>query len=292
MKLPKIKLPKAKSHKGENGRLLIIAGSEKYHGSLLYAIKAGSHIVDLIYVLSSRKNLRLIRRLKFGTAEFIAVDEPLLVRRGRGGYHPLFISPSPARHRLGELQAGGRGGEILPDCVLIGPGMGVSKRTYKLVKTVLKSGIKVVLDADALNVMDEKLKKCLHPNCILTPHRGEFKRLFGNSTELTIVKSVEHRYRCTILLKSPDADVIASPGHKLVLNHTGNQGMTKGGTGDVLAGLVAGLFTKNDAYTAAVIGAYVNGKAGDELYKKVGPFYDAEDLVERIPKTLFHVIAR
>ncbi|OGE83955.1 MAG: NAD(P)H-hydrate dehydratase [Candidatus Doudnabacteria bacterium RIFCSPHIGHO2_01_FULL_49_9] len=263
MKLPKIKLPKPKSHKGENGRLLIIAGSEKYHGSLLYAVKAASRIVDLIYVLSSRENLKLIQKLRFGTAEFIPV-------------------PPNFHDRESLVRA--------YDAVLIGPGMGVSRYTYNLVKKVLQSRVKVVLDADALNVMDTQLKKLLHPNCILTPHRGEFARLFRSTTELTIVKSMVLRYGCTILLKSPDADVIASPGRKVYLNYTGNKGMTKGGTGDVLAGLVAGLFTKNDAHTSAIVGAYVNGKAGDDLYKKVGVYYDAEDLVDQIPKTLWKAV--
>lgn len=259
----KITLPKAGSHKGDNGRLLIVAGSEKYHGSLIYAVKAASRIVDLIYVLSTAENLTLTRKLKSQTAEFIPVSRPNFQKY---------------------------------DCVLAGPGMGISARTRSLVRSVLKSRVKCVLDADALNVLDDKLKKFLHPNCILTPHGGEFKRLTltfsppyqGGDEEG--VRQFAEKYNCTVLLKSPKADVIASPGHKLALNYTGNQGMTKGGTGDILAGLVAALFCKNDAFTSAYVGVYVNGKAGDELYKKVGPFYDAEDLLNHLPDTLWRTV--
>lgn len=266
MNLPKIYLPKPRSRKGDNGRLLVIAGSKKYHGSLLYVVKAASRIVDLIYVLSTAENQRLVQNLKGQTAEFIPVAPKSYDRK-------ILVESS--------------------DAVLVGPGMGVSKRTYNLVRDVLKSRVKCVLDADALNVIDERLKKLLHRNCILTPHRGEFARLSpparGGDKEGVgaRVRNFGVRYTCTILLKSPDADIVASPDGKIRKNFTGNQGMTKGGAGDVLAGLVAALFVKNDAPTSAFVGAYINGKAGDALFKKVGPFYDAEDLVEQIPKTLW-----
>ena len=275
-------LPKRDSHKGENGRLLIIAGSQKYHGSLLYALKAASRIVDLIDVLSTKENLQLVRKLKFQTAEFIPVQESLLVRRGRGGhrefgnYDPFFISPS-------------RGEESQVDCVLAGPGMGVSRQTRGLVEKILKSKTKCVLDADALNVLDKKLLKLLHSNCLLTPHRGEFKRLFGIAANFAAAKKSAMRYNCTILLKGK-IDVIAGPSGEVIYNKTGNRGMTKGGTGDVLAGLTAAFFCKNNAFISATTAAYLNGRAGDELYRKLGPFYNAEDLVEQIPKTLSKLV--
>lgn len=279
-----IKFPKPATHKGDNGRLLIIAGSKKYHGSLLYALKVASRIVDLIYVLTTRENQKLIEKLKEKTAEFIPVNLPLLVRRGRGGhrgcgdYDPLFISSS-------------RGGDIRPDCILIGPGMGVSKRTYNLVKKVLKSGIRAVLDADALNVLDAKLKRLLNQNYILTPHAGEFKKVFKLTPNVENVRKMVKKYSCTIVLKGR-VDILGNPVSGIRYNVTGNQGMTKGGTGDVLAGLIAAFFTKNDAFISAAAGVFINGKAGDELYKRVGPFYSAEDLVEQIPKTLWYIIKK
>lgn len=252
-----LRLPKAKSHKRDNGRLLIIAGGHKYFGALLYCVKAASRLVDLIYVLTTRDNQKLIKQLKTKTASFI----------------PLTAFPKTAI--VAHI-----------DAILIGPGMGISSTTKNLTAQVLKSDKKAVLDADALNVLDGKLKPLLNPKHILTPHHGEFKRLFGIKGSQNAAGRMSKKYRCWIALKGP-TDIIAGPQGQVFLNKTGNAGMTKGGTGDVLAGLIAALFCSNDAYTSAAAGTYINGLAGDALYKKVGMFYSAEDLAETIPKILF-----
>jgi NAD(P)H-hydrate repair Nnr-like enzyme with NAD(P)H-hydrate dehydratase domain len=103
----------------------------------------------------------------------------------------------------------------------------------------------------------------------------------------------------TILLKGK-SDLVICPGNecivfsgdevfmkRIVEVSGGNAGMTKGGTGDVLAGLVAALYATNDAMTAAVVASYVNKKAGDELYKTVGPFFNASELVEMVPRVMW-----
>lgn len=270
--LENIKLPGPNSRKGDNGRLLVIAGSEQYHGSLLYAVRTAARIVDLIYILTTAENQKFIRKFKGQTAEFIP------------------ISYSKSGFRLARLR-NGQGGrnDIEEDCILIGPGTGVSKYTYNLVQTVLKSRIRAVLDADALNVLDEKLLKLLHQDVILTPHKGEFERVFKVAAKLTTVRNESIKRNCTIVLKGK-VDIVASRDHQVGLNFTGNAGMTKGGTGDVLAGLIAAFFCKNDAFTSAAAGVFINGLAGDELYKEVGPFYNAEDLAEQIPETLWRLM--
>jgi hydroxyethylthiazole kinase-like uncharacterized protein yjeF len=251
----RLRLPSPKSHKGDNGRLLIVAGSSKYHGALLYTVKAASRIVDLIYVLTTPDNRNLIHKLKGQTAEFITITKI-----------------SEVKNKI--------------DCVLIGPGLGVSGKTKKLVSAVLRSNKKAVLDADALMVLDAALKKLLNRNHILTPHRGEFKKTFGLAPTAANVKKMAKQYGCIIVLKGR-VDVVGHPARGLYYNRTGNEGMTKGGTGDVLAGLTAALFCTNDAFHAAAAGVYFNGGAGDYLYKKIGPYYDAEDLTEALPKVLW-----
>lgn len=253
----KLYLPPPGSHKGQNGRLLVIAGSKRFLGSLVYALKVASRIVDLIYVLTTKENQDIISKLKTKTAEFIPARE--------FGDYVDYV-----------------------DCILIGPGMGPTRATKKLVTQALKCGKKVVLDADALNVLDKNLMKFLHPNVILTPHKREFKRVFGIDPNSTIVQIESIKYNCTIVLKGR-VDVVASR-RRVGLNYTGNQGMTKGGTGDLLAGLIAAFFCKNDAYLSAAAGAFLNGKAGDDLYHKIGPYYNAEDLVEQIPKTQWNLV--
>jgi NAD(P)H-hydrate epimerase len=257
----KLNLPKPNSRKRDNGRLLIIAGSDKYFGALVYAVKAASRIVDLVYLLATPKNQKLIEKLKIQTAEFMPIQQPI------------------NRHTTKDI-----------DCILIGPGMGILANTKRLVLQTLKSNKRAVLDADALNVLDNKLKKLLSPLHILTPHHKEFFRLFKLKATAQNAVKMAKKYHCHIVLKGP-TDVIAEPNGKIALNKTGNAGMTKGGTGDVLAGLVAGLYTTNDAFTATATGVYINGTAGDELYKKVGTFYDTEDLTNQLPKTLWHLVS-
>ena len=246
-------LPKAGSHKGQNGRVLVIAGSKKYHGALLYAITTASRIVDLIYIYTDKENYLAVKKLKSQTAEFITINK----------------LPKPLEY----------------DCVLIGPGLGISSRTKKLVTAILKSKSKAVLDADALKILDKPLLNLLHRNCILTPHTREFQKTFRLSPTPKNAGATSKKYHCTILLKNR-VDIIGLANGKIYFNHTGNAGMTKGGTGDVLAGLVAALFCKNAIFPSAAAGAYVCGRAGDDLNKKVGTFYNAEDLSRQIPSTL------
>lgn len=92
------------------------------------------------------------------------------------------------------------------------------------------------------------------------------------------------KYNCIILLKSPK-DIVCSPNECMEIAG-GNAGMTKGGTGDVLAGLVAALYCKNDAFLSASAGSYINKKAGERLYERVGYYFNASDLADEIPRVM------
>ncbi len=244
--------PDIYSHKGDNGRLLLIAGSEKYHGSLIYAVRSAARVVGLVYVLSTENNQRLVGGLKGLTAGFIPVK------------------------KISEAQ---------PDAVLIGPGMGVSIRTYNLVKQVLNSGKKIVLDADALNVLDGSLKRKLSPNIILTPHQGEFKKVFGCAPTRENLCSVSKKYHCYIALKGGEYH-ISDPAGNLVSGRLSRPGASKGGVGDILSGLMAAFFCQNPADLAAAAAFLAVEKASSELYKSQKHFYSSEDLCEQLPKTL------
>lgn len=251
--------PSPHSHKGDNGKLLIIAGSQKYHGALFLAAKIASKIVDLVYISSIPENNQLIKKLKSDLAEFITVS------------HQEIDS------QIKDV-----------DCVLIGPGLGVSQSTEKLVNNLLKRfpEKKFILDADALKVVDKKL---LNEDCIITPHRQEFKTLFGQSATQKSVKAMARKYGCIIVLKG-QTDFVISP-NQFKINKTGNAGMTKGGTGDVLAGLISALACKNNLFLSACVGVYLNGLAGDRLKKKVSYYYNASDLVEEIPKVMKRLLS-
>lgn len=252
--LEKLFRPEKNSHKGENGKLLIIGGSELFHSASLWALEVASRIVDMVFYSS------------------VPVNE-MIVRKQKERFHDGIIVPQGKLDEYIEEA----------DCILIGPGMERDEKTRKKVNELLKKypNKKWVVDGGALQVIDPKL---FNEKMILTPHHQEYKILFGEEKIETAAK----KYSCTIVLKGRE-DVICEQ-EKCVVNRTGNEGMTKGGTGDVLAGLIAALYCKNDAFLAASCGTYLNGLAGDKLYKTVGPFFNSSDLVKELPRVMKGVI--
>ncbi|MFH1366963.1 MAG: NAD(P)H-hydrate dehydratase [Patescibacteria group bacterium] len=246
--------PPKNSRKGENGVLLIIAGSEKYHGAPWYAIEIASKIVDLIYFYSVSGSMKLMREIKKNSPAFITINSNELNDTVKKS-----------------------------DVILIGPGWGVSSENKKALNSLLINykDKKFVLDADALKMADKKL---LNTNCLVTPHPGEFEKLFGIKASPENCARMAKNCCCYIVLKGKN-DYVCSL-KECFINTTGNEGMTKGGTGDVLSGLVAALACKNDLFLAGQVGVLINGLAGDNLYKKVGVYYNAGDLIEEIPKVL------
>jgi hydroxyethylthiazole kinase-like uncharacterized protein yjeF len=164
------------------------------------------------------------------------------------------------------------------DCILFGNGLADAK--VKLPKTKAK----IVIDADGLKIVKGKIPK----GAILTPHEGEFKRLFGIEGTKENVKKMAKKHQCIILRKGP-VDIISN-GKKVVINKIHNPGMTKGGSGDVLAGLVAALACKNDSFEAAVEATKIVGYAGNMLMKHYGYNYSASDIAHMLPFAYKYVI--
>lgn len=297
--LKELYLPPKDSHKGQNGKLMIIGGSKLFHGASLWALKIASRIVDMVFYSSVPENNEIAKKLKSELYDFILVPRDKL---------DSYIKES--------------------DCVLIGPGMvraeGDTSQiqytisdikeieeieqegilTYHLTKYLLKKypQKKWVIDAGVLQMMEKEWLKKLDGRAILTPHLGEFERLFEvklpnsflkkvrphSQEEGFLVSKMAKKYNCTILLKGP-TDIVYSPKECKIVEG-GNAGMTKGGTGDVLAGLVAALYCKNNAFLAASAASYINKKAGEELFKKVGYLFNASDLCDQIPQTMKDLI--
>ncbi len=163
----------------------------------------------------------------------------------------------------------------LPDpsgfsAVVIGPGMGADIGTAKIVRYALeKWSLPLVVDADALNVMDKGMASILptRGSVVLTPHPGELARLTGCSTELgkrfDSAAKLAVATDCPVLLKGKPSQVFLPAGGR-ILNPSGNNGMATGGSGDILSGLVAGLIAQGlSPSDAAPLGAFVHGLAGD-----------------------------
>lgn len=270
-----IRLPTPLSHKGQNGRLLIIGGSRLFHAASIWALEVASRIVDLVHYSSVPENNELVMRVKEQFNDGIVIPRTDI---------DAYIEED--------------------DCILIGPGMMRDEETSELTHTLLTKYPQKqwVIDAGALQMIRlEDIPK----RAILTPHHQEFAGLWDKAvkkmpefaqatTDEDKVKAFSKLYQCIVLLKGP-LDIVCSgvscdericmPG-ELRRIAGGNEGMTKGGTGDVLAGLVASLACQNDPMLAAIAGSFINKKAGDALYTTVGPFFNASDLSRQIPITL------
>jgi len=180
------------------------------------------------------------------------------------------------------------------DAVVLGPGLGLHVDTKEAVKAVIEAveefGKPLLLDADGLKAYAE-FKRELNVPLVLTPHAGEYAILAGESLpeklneKIGEVQKTAAELGSVILLKGP-VDIV-SDGKRFKLNFTGNAGMTVGGTGDVLSGIVgAFLAQKNDPFEAAVAGAFVNGAAGDMVLEEKGYHMVATDLIDKIPHVL------
>ena len=173
----------------------------------------------------------------------------------------------------------------------MGPGLGLTPETAKFVKAcvdeVEKAKKPLLLDADGLKAF-AKFKRMLKVPLVLTPHAGEYAILTGeelpeNQEERVIaIQKTAKKLNAVVLVKSK-VDIICS-AERAKLNFTGNAGMTVGGTGDVLSGVVSGLMAqKVDAFEAAVAGAFVNGAAGDFVAGEIGYHMVATDIIDWIP---------
>ncbi|HLC95858.1 MAG TPA: NAD(P)H-hydrate dehydratase [Candidatus Nanoarchaeia archaeon] len=246
---------KADSHKGDNGKVLVIGGSADYGGAValagLAALRSGA---DWVTVAAPEKVGWVINTL----------SPDLVVKKCKGGD---FCASRAADLLKFEKDF---------DAVLIGNGIGMHAQTFvkKYVKETKKP---IVIDADGIKSV--RLQDCR--NAILTPHHKEFEILLKNS-DLHTNNFRKYLKNNIILLKGPIDEIITS--RKSYYNKTGNAGMTKAGTGDVLAGLCVGFLGQGlSLEQSAINAAYFNGLAGDILLKKKKGFtYLASDLVTEI----------
>ncbi|MFH1424778.1 MAG: NAD(P)H-hydrate dehydratase [archaeon] len=249
------------SHKGSNGVVLVIGGSELYTGApALSALAALNVGCDLAYIAAPRR-----------AADICAKFSPDLITIPLTGTY--FKKEHLAKLAQWVKKA---------DALVIGPGLGRESETILAVLDFVKTCKKpIVIDADALKAVAghlEVLKTC---KAVLTPHDREFEILSGTKPSEANVKSFAKKHR-VIVVKKGAVDIITN-GSSVKLNSTGNEGMTVGGTGDVLTGVIAGLIAqKMVLYEAAELGAKVNGTAGDLCEAEKGYDYTATDVIEKL----------
>ncbi len=245
-----LQIPKADAHKGSQGHVLVAGGSQDMSGAIAMTAWA---------------------TLKSG-AGLCTVLTPAACRSTVLNWAPeaMCKCPKPVEDFLG-TEAISIFAECLrgKDAVVIGPGMGTHPATLDWLRAALPLiKVPLLLDADALNLLaaHEDLWGLLPADVILTPHPGEMKRLTNEDVLNKRLETAEEfaKVRNVIVVLKGAGTVIATPDGRTFVNTSGNPGMATGGAGDVLSGTIGALLAQGyRAATAAAIGVYVHGKAGD-----------------------------
>ena len=260
------------THKGDYGKILLLCGSKGYTGAAAFsamgALRSGAGLVYL------------------GVPESIYEIEAIKL------WEPVVFSLSDADGMYSE-NACATISQMLEkmDAVLIGPGIGQSNGTFAVVKTVLETFHgPVVLDADGINVLSAHkyiLRDRTYPT-ILTPHDGEFVRIGGILTEdrQACAAELAKDLGCIVLLKG--YRTVITDGDICYCNETGNPGMAVGGSGDVLAGIIASLLGQGlSPLLAAACGAWLHGAAGDICAQQIGQYGMLPlDILNALPRLL------
>jgi NAD(P)H-hydrate epimerase len=262
---------KSDSRKGENGIVLVVGGSYIYHGApILSSIAALRCGTDLVYTSVPKINVSATRAISPNLIVIPLVDQKLT----RGAVNKL----------LGAIPRN-------LDSATIGMGLAVQEKNalLLLIKSLLDRDIRLSLDASAL--IPEILPLLSDKNVVVTPHAGEFKRLFGDipsnskKERISLVEKNAKDNGVTILLKG-STDVI-SDGKKTFLYTKKIPAMTVGGTGDVLSGLTAGMLAKNrNPLESAAAATFINGLAGMAVQKKLGLHMTSMDLLDEIASVM------
>jgi ADP-dependent NAD(P)H-hydrate dehydratase len=254
------------SRKGDNGTVLIAGGSRFYHGAPVLATMAALRSgADLVYTAVPRSIITAVRSFSPAIIALPLPDDKLT----KGSTNRLM--------------------GMLPkkvDSASIGMGMTLEPEALtSLVRKLKQAGTKILLDASAL--IPQVLGEISNTGTIVTPHPGEYKRLFGSepgSTEQEMKSNVHKlakEHGITIALKGWVN--IVSDGERLAAIKRSTPAMTVGGSGDVLSGLAAGLLAKMKHFDAAVVALYVNGVSGNIAFKQAGLHIIATDLVDNLP---------
>ena len=270
-----------KTHKGDYGHVLVVAGSRGMTGAAFLcsesALLSGAGLVTL----GVPDSLNPIMERKLTEVMTLPLPQTNQASLSAGAYEKIKVYSGKC------------------DCLAIGCGLSQNKSTQSLVRRVIVDlAIPMVIDADAINALSAKrnfvklLKKRKGPT-ILTPHPGEMARLINKQVSViqksrkTIAKSFADEYNVSIVLKG-HRSVVASPGKRVHTNASGNPGMATGGTGDVLTGIIAAFIAQGmDVFKAACLGVYSHGIAGDMAAKEKGEIsLRATDLLNYLPKAM------
>ncbi len=263
--------PRVDSTKYDVGQLTIVGGSDLFHGAPILALKAASRVVSMVYFATPKADKGVVDRLKSQLSNFIWIDRDEMAD---------YIAKS--------------------EVILVGPGMkrnhyekdGVvcdeaGSDTRKVVLGLfgkLKREQKLVVDGGALQVVSPEE---IPHGAVITPNFKEFEMLFGFALpadigrRASILSKLSRKYELIILCKDQDALVVDK--NRVVKISGGHPGLIKGGTGDLIAGLVAGLWVQNDTVIALSSAVYLVKAASESLGHRVGSMFNSDDLAQQVP---------
>lgn len=256
-------------HKGDFGRVLIVAGSKGFTGaayiSTMAAVKSGAGLVTLC-TDESIQDILSCKLVEAMTTNF-SEEKDL--------YNIMNKSNS----------------------IALGPGMGNNKVTFKRVKDIIEnSKCPLIIDADGLNVLKDNLHllECLNGKCIITPHLGEMATLTGLSIDyikenrIKVAQEFAKKHNIIVLLKG--YNTVITDGYKIAINSTGNSAMASGGMGDCLTGIIASFIGQGyEPMIATCISAFIHGYCGEKLSHEMFSV-DASTLLNNLPKAINEMI--
>ncbi len=252
------------AHKGDCGRVFVVAGSEGMTGAAVLSARGALRSGAGLVTVGTAKSQRPIVACGVWEAMTVALDE----EEGK-------ITKEATEIILKQALAS--------DCVVFGPGLGQNEHIHGILHRILREYEgRLVIDADGLNGLSRNCDILLEKRCevVITPHPGEMSRLINKSiaeiqeNRVSVASEFAAKYGVTVLLKGKDTVVAGcdSQGELgLEVNSTGNSGMATGGMGDVLSGVIASFMAQGlGPFEATVLGAYIHGKAGDMAVEKYG----------------------
>lgn len=259
------------------GQITIIGGSKLFHGAPILALKAASRLVSMTYFSSPLEDKYVVEKIKAELSSFVWVEREDLENYVAKS-EAILIGPGLMRSHVKNM-----------GFVCDAEGEATRKLSLGLFKKFPKK--QWVVDGGALQVI--KVTD-IPKGAVVTPNKKEFEMLFGEKLEENFqdrckqVFDLSKRYNIVILTK--DAVSIASNGKEIWTIEGGNDGLVKGGVGDVIAGLTTGLMAKNDALFSVCAASLIVKNTAEMLAEKRGFMFNSDDLVDAIPKTYGHLM--
>lgn len=265
----------ANSHKGNFGSVMVVSGSKLYTGSAtLAAVGAVRSGADLVTVVAPQRAADVAANSFFDLITYPLKGDYLTSKHSKDIFDLMMVRKV--------------------NSVVIGCGMGKHRLTITAINSLIsKINIPMVLDADALFAISQNTKVVMGKHIILTPHIVELTMLLGEKkkiaddfeSRLTGAKEAALKYKCVVLLKG-NVDIITD-GTNTITNNSGCAYMTKGGFGDILAGVCGALLARGvGIFEAAHVGAFINGKAGEYAADHFGEGLAASDALGFIPRVI------